>query len=70
MDAEQLAAMMTALENGEVVVKPTGEVVNKETEDEFRPCDIMLRLIEAEKTLDRLKKIALWASAAPEVVRS
>lgn len=67
MDAEQLAAMLTALENDDLRLKPDGTLVNNETDGEFAPADVLTVLDEMQTLAIRLRAIAEWAKKAPEV---
>lgn len=69
MDRDELNAMLEAMENSGLSVKPDGSMVNAETGDEFAADKVAeaLRTLEAE--VARLSKIVAWAKAAPELAK-
>lgn len=69
MDRDELNAMLAALENGEVLVKPDGTLLNNETNDEFDPAPVLAALAEVEDAVARLRKVAEWAATAPEIAK-
>jgi hypothetical protein len=66
MEIDEFAQLMEALEDGNVLVRPDGVVLNYRTGKERAAAEVRAA---AERALDlagRLARIAEWAAAAPE----